>query len=217
LSEKAVSLQEHVDDASVDSYGSRAVSHSPAESGILKNDGRTIWVSVCHATRFTLYGPFSQVSALGLLSAAICTWSSSLANAALFALVFPVVRSSIRIRFPFYNDHTSQYVIMAMHARPVPRDPYNPIPPAQDKTIRHPSPFIPIRLPIFAIVIWLNEWLVWLLSVGGPRETTSAGHRRRMSDAVESVEEGEVVELRTVQGTWREATVGGTGKRAYTI
>jgi etoposide-induced 2.4 mRNA len=103
-----------------------------------------------------------------------------------------------------------------MHARPVPHDPYNPIPPAEDTIVRHPSPFIPIRLPIFVIVIWLNEWLVWILSVGGPREIASPTHRRRISEAVESVEEGEVVELRPVQGTWRETRFSGVSKRVHT-
>lgn len=111
-----------------------------------------------------------------------------------------------------------QYIIMAMHARPVPLDPYNPIvslPPGMSSStledIRHPHPFIPIRLPIFALVLWLNDWVVRLLSLGGasavgkqqlpgvPRET-KRGHRRMFSEAVDSMEEGDFVELSPVVG-----------------
>ncbi|KAI0928059.1 hypothetical protein AcW2_004192 [Taiwanofungus camphoratus] len=132
--------------------------------------------------------------AFGLPPTAICMWGSSLANAALFALVFPA------------------YIIMAMHARPVPLDPYNPAQPSADE-IRHPSPLVPIRLPVFAPVMWLNDWVVRALSagsgrgggsrtpgLGGVRPGVGAGmrHRRMMSDNVESVEEGEAVELSAV-------------------
>ncbi|KZP20764.1 hypothetical protein FIBSPDRAFT_826459 [Athelia psychrophila] len=120
--------------------------------------------------------------AFGLPSAALCMWGSSLANAALFALLFPA------------------YIIMAMNARPVPKDPYSPAssPAGTEDIIRHPSPFVPIRLPIFAVVIFLNDWFVRIISVGGgpgargnntgtPRATRQ---RRRMSEGVENAEEG---------------------------
>ncbi|PPQ99932.1 hypothetical protein CVT24_009567 [Panaeolus cyanescens] len=112
--------------------------------------------------------------AFGIPSTAVCVWSSTLANAALFALVYP------------------WFIIMAMHAQPVPEDPYNPMPPqtplatkfpSQFKTptgsgtaqgqqdgIQHPSPLVPIRLPIFALVLTLNDAVVRVLNfIGGRR------------------------------------------------
>ncbi|KAI0350077.1 hypothetical protein OH77DRAFT_1525115 [Trametes cingulata] len=133
--------------------------------------------------------------AFGLPTAAVCMWGSSLANAALFALFFPA------------------YIIMAMYARPLPVDPYNPTlsvgglgaPRSEDDAIRYPSPLIPIRIPVFAPVIWLNDWIVRILSVGtsgggssGYNSTGRGGgsrHTRAPSDSVESVEEGEAFEL----------------------
>lgn len=85
---------------------------------------------------------------------------------------------------------------MATHARPVPLHPYNPSftsPTAgqniKSETVLYPSPFIPIRMPIFALVIWLNDMIVWLLSVGG---TKPAQRRPRglSESSVVSVEEG---------------------------
>ncbi|KAJ7489864.1 etoposide-induced protein 2.4-domain-containing protein [Mycena galericulata] len=116
--------------------------------------------------------------AFGFPSAALCTWGSSLANAVIFASIFPL------------------YIIMAMHARPVPDDPYSPHPPgsrfSDNDVIRHPSPYIPIRLPIFALVMWLNDWIVRILSVGGGKGApTSFRRNRAFSDGVESVEAGE--------------------------
>lgn len=101
-----------------------------------------------------------------------------------------------------------------MHARPVPADPYNPLPliasshgKAEGDTIRHPSPFIPIRLPIFALVMWLNDGVIKIFSVGGghhqrkgstgfaPGSGLGVGRNRAFSDPDESVEKGEVAEL----------------------
>ncbi|KAJ7632466.1 etoposide-induced protein 2.4-domain-containing protein [Roridomyces roridus] len=109
--------------------------------------------------------------AFGFPSAALCTWGSSLANAVVFALIFPL------------------YIIMAMHARPVPDDPYSP---QQDNdVIRHPSPYIPIRIPIFGLVMWLNDAIVRIVSVGGGgRGGRRPAHSRALSDAVESLELG---------------------------
>jgi etoposide-induced 2.4 mRNA len=99
-----------------------------------------------------------------------------------------------------------------MHAHPVPQDPYNPVPPMADETVRYPSPFVPIRLPVFAIVVWLNDLIVWVLSVGGGRRRGGgrppARHSRTLSDWVEGVEEGDGMETSSVQGHWREMTVG---------
>lgn len=115
--------------------------------------------------------------AFGLPSAALCTWGSSLANVALFALIFPA------------------FIIMAMHARPLPQDPYNPLPQSDD-TIRYPSPYLPIRMPVFALVIWLNDWVVRLLSVGTRTPSARSGHRRVPSDGgSEQVEEGASIEM----------------------
>ncbi|KAI9056880.1 hypothetical protein FKP32DRAFT_1638810 [Trametes sanguinea] len=141
--------------------------------------------------------------AFGLPSAAICMWGSSLANAALFALFFPA------------------YIIMAMYARPLPIDPYNPamsvggLVGISHDAVRYPSPLIPIRIPVFAPVIFLNDWIVRILSVGTSAGGGSAGysasmggkragggaraqHRRAPSDGMESIEEGEAVELESV-------------------
>ncbi|KAJ7738519.1 etoposide-induced protein 2.4-domain-containing protein [Mycena maculata] len=116
--------------------------------------------------------------AFGSPSAALCTWGSVPANAVVFALIFPL------------------YIIMAIHARPVPEDPYSTSPPGSrfndNEVIRHPSPYIPIRLPIFALVMWLNDWIVRVLSVGGGRSVGPASFKRNraFSDGAESVEEG---------------------------
>ncbi|EFI28440.1 hypothetical protein CC1G_13973 [Coprinopsis cinerea okayama7 len=124
--------------------------------------------------------------AFGLPATAICMLGRGLASAALFALVYPA------------------YIILAMHSNPRPHDPYNPLPPSTNApdTIRHPSPFIPIRVPVFALVIWLNDNIVRILSVGGGRPAGSSstgggvpGRSRAFSDAAESVEEGEAHEL----------------------
>lgn len=104
---------------------------------------------------------------------------------------------------------------MAMHAKPAPTNPYNPSPlPAppvvpssnsnnngvhnmnNNAEVRFPSPFIPIRIPVFAPVLWLNDQVVRVLSLGGVKTrrnsyTTGVGRKRGMSDStVESVEEG---------------------------
>lgn len=100
---------------------------------------------------------------------------------------------------------------MAMYARPVPLDPYNPASSIRgahgnDDTIRYPSPLVPIRIPVFAPVIFLNDWIVRILSVGtvGSASAAYSGgrsgarHRRIPSDSVESIEEGEPVEMDTM-------------------
>lgn len=89
---------------------------------------------------------------------------------------------------------------MAMHARPVPADPYNPMPPttslkADNDTIRHPSPFVPIRIPIFALVIWINDIVVKILNIIGGRPIVrhkGAVRSRAFSDPNESAEDGTV-------------------------
>jgi len=132
---------------------------------------------------------WSYYFAFGLPSAALCTWGTGLANAAVFALVFPV------------------YIIMAMHAHPVPLDPYNPVAPipsaraGENDVIRHPSPFVPIRLPIFALVMWLNDAFVRLLNTGGGvsnSRTRTFARNRTLSQSMEGVEDGIGMELHSL-------------------
>ncbi|CUA68216.1 Etoposide-induced protein 2,4 homolog [Bos taurus] [Rhizoctonia solani] len=112
--------------------------------------------------------------AFGLPSTAMCMSGSSLANAAVFALVYPA------------------YIIMAMYTNPKPDNPYQPIAPTEydpNPAPIFPSPFIPIRIPFFAPVIWLNDQVAKLLDV------TTGGRRRRTSSTgpgiqMEGVEEG---------------------------
>src|SRR6267154_2567165 len=95
---------------------------------------------------------------------------------------------------------------MAMHAHPIPHDPYNPSSPTSASSgspIMHPSPYLPIRLRVFAPVIFLNDWIVGVLSFCTRRRprmhaTTlsldgSGGATGRME---EGGGDGEVVELR---------------------
>ncbi|TFK72171.1 hypothetical protein BDN72DRAFT_836563 [Pluteus cervinus] len=119
--------------------------------------------------------------AFGLPSAALCTFGTGLANAAIFALIYPA------------------YIILAMNARPVPQDPYNPMPltSGDQDVIRHPSPFVPIRIPIFAVVLWLNDAIVKVLNVGGGKQRIQ-GRPRANSDPTE-VEQGEVIELENLE------------------
>ena len=60
--------------------------------------------------------------------------------------------------------------MMAMYARAVPAHPYNPVPPITkangDTSYPIPSPFIPIRLPVFKVVIMLNELVIKLIDFG---------------------------------------------------
>ncbi|KAF5330643.1 hypothetical protein D9619_006027 [Psilocybe cf. subviscida] len=166
--------------------------------------------------------------AFGLPSALLCTVGTTLANAAIFALIFPV------------------YIIMAMHARPVPSDPYNPSPSpplnasagdtTDADTIRHPSPFIPIRLPIFAPVIFVNDAVVRVLNFiggrpivrpqqteiggggGGGKSAAGMGRGRAFSDAADSAEGGSGVgvqlEMRPLPLGPSSTTTTTTGMRA---
>ncbi|KAG9100662.1 hypothetical protein FS749_013898 [Ceratobasidium sp. UAMH 11750] len=113
--------------------------------------------------------------AFGLPSTAMCMSGSSLANAAVFALVYPA------------------YIIMAMSAKPKPDNPYQPLPPSEHDTPDpvFPSPFIPIRIPFFAPVIWLNDQVANVLdfSTGGRRRRPSTTTSVSVS-GMEGVEEG---------------------------
>lgn len=98
------------------------------------------------------------------------------------------------------NFLVAQFIILAMFSRPMPVDPYNPLPPNQQEDgIRHPSPFVPIRLPVFAIVMSLNDVIVRVLSVGGGSPPRKGTGRNEMN---ETMEEGGAVEglpLRPIQ------------------
>ena len=93
-----------------------------------------------------------------------------------------------------------------MHAHPVPHDPYNPSSPTSASSgsqIIHPSPYVPIRLRVFAPVIFLNDCIVGVLSFCTRRRPRmhaatlsldqSGGATGRME---EGDSDGEVVELR---------------------
>ncbi|OJT11126.1 Protein EI24 -like protein [Trametes pubescens] len=167
--------------------------------------------------------------AFGLPTSALCMWGSSLANVALFALIFPAVGPLQTPPSARRTYASSQYIIMAIYARPLPVDPYNPSTSvgsrsAVDDVVRYPSPLLPIRIPVFALVIWLNDWIVRILSVGtsggapssvyGGGGKPDARHRRVPSDSVESIEEGEAIELDNVSSRSGAADVGRARVRA---
>ncbi|KIJ44175.1 hypothetical protein M422DRAFT_168965 [Sphaerobolus stellatus SS14] len=94
--------------------------------------------------------------AFGLPSAALCELSPPLAGVATFALLLPY------------------FIIKSTIARPVPRNPYSPLVDSAQENQEHdgqtrpvyPSPFIPIRIPIFSAVITIDNFVVRILSVG---------------------------------------------------
>lgn len=99
---------------------------------------------------------------------------------------------------------------MAMHAHPLPLHPYSPVSDLSDsQDTRYPSPFVPIRLPVFALVIWLNDWVVRLISVGaggggkralgqgrGLRTSTRSADSRSERAELAEVGEGEAYETK---------------------
>ncbi|KAG8784451.1 hypothetical protein FRC15_003247 [Serendipita sp. 397] len=83
----------------------------------------------------------------GLPTTALCVMGSSLVNVAIFALIFP------------------SFIILAIYANPVPSQPFSPAPPIVSKVTGDtiyplPSPFIPVRFPVFQLVIWINAWVI---------------------------------------------------------
>lgn len=112
---------------------------------------------------------------------------------------------------------------MAIHAHPVPAYPYAPTPPLPsstsstspnpEETIIHPSPFIPVRLPIFALVIALNEAVLRVVSVGTGVRAVSGGRSGVDTGLgeLEGVEEGEGIPLRPLGGRGGSST--GTATR----
>ncbi|GAB1517827.1 hypothetical protein RhiTH_000880 [Rhizoctonia solani] len=90
---------------------------------------------------------------------------------------------------------SERYIIMATSrsTKPQPDNPYQPIPPSEydpNPAPIFPSPFVPIRIPFFAPVIWLNDQVAKLLDL-----STGGGRGRRASSTgpsiqMEGVEEG---------------------------
>lgn len=120
---------------------------------------------------------------------------------------------------------------MATRSRPLPADPYNPIP-SDVSEVRHPSPFIPLRLPIFRPVILMNDLIVRALSVGaGGKRTTSPsdgvspkfGRKSGgygLADGFDSIEEGddtEPVELHARTATQPTPTPVAAGRRRVNL
>lgn len=128
--------------------------------------------------------------AFGLPSTAVCMMGRGLTSLFLFALVYPI------------------YIILSVHANPKPHDPYNPSPLASHDGVTHPSPFVPIRIPIFAFVIWMNDCIVSVITPVSAVKAPGTGasispktkRHRGFSDAADSVEEGEMHEMRGVPG-----------------
>ena len=71
-----------------------------------------------------------------------------------------------------------------MHVHPVPLEPYG-----QDS-----GTILPIRLPIFAVVMWLNDKIVNIFSIRPSRQANGrkyqSGLSKDFSDEVDSIEEG---------------------------
>lgn len=128
----------------------------------------------------------------GFPSAVICTLGTGLASFALFALIFPLVRHHLlKVQQSLIDLVSSQYVILATHGRPAPLNPYNPTSTTDDDVVRHPSPFIPIRLRVFAPVVFLNDLIAKVLDfVVPPTKSHHATRNRAFSDSSGSVEEG---------------------------
>ncbi|KAF8515882.1 etoposide-induced protein 2.4-domain-containing protein [Gautieria morchelliformis] len=114
-------------------------------------------LSLAQRVRF-LEERWAYYFSFGLPSATLCAFFPGLAGVALFALLLPY------------------YIIHATNAHPVPKNPYSPVSPIRDtgesarnaRSILYPSPFIPVRIPVFGLVIAIDNLVVRLLSVGSP-------------------------------------------------
>jgi hypothetical protein len=84
-----------------------------------------------------------------------------------------------------------QYIILAIYANPVPPHPYSPAPPVinaatGESSYPFPSPLVPTRLPIFAIVIWINGWVIYAIDVlTGGKTKKPPGHSSQASQSFE--------------------------------
>jgi etoposide-induced 2.4 mRNA len=151
----------------------------------------------------------------GLPSATVCIFFPGLAGVALFALVLPYVRHEFsHIETWMAKFMYNKYIIQATSAHPVPKHPYSPVSSSQEtdgqvqspRALLYPSPFIPIRIPVFDMVIAIDNFVVRLLSVGsssGSRIRTtlkeSTLERRQLSgdlDVAANAEEGNFYGIR---------------------
>lgn len=110
----------------------------------------------------------------------------------------------IRTYFPISTDvflssskaHHLQYIILAMYAHPTPAQPYSPAPPILSRvtgetTYPLPSPVIPVRLPVFQLVIWINNWVIRGIDIlTGGRRKSSISNRKRWDGDDEHTESG---------------------------
>jgi len=134
--------------------------------------------------------------AFGLPSASLCAFAPGLGGAALFALLLPF------------------YIIKATNAQPIPKDPYSPVSPSRQRNGGepvYPSPFLPIRIPVFTLVIIIDNFLVRCLSVASPsksrnqtalRGTTQRQHLLGDPDVAASAEEGDFHSKRKLARKW---------------
>jgi etoposide-induced 2.4 mRNA len=124
---------------------------------------------------------------------------------------------------------------MATRSRPLPADPYNPIPLDGSEAVRHPSPFVPLRLPIFRPVILMNDLIVRVLSVGagGKRATSPSSSSNNVSskpgrknggygfaEGFDSIEEGgdtETIELHAMAAAKPAPTPSVAGRRRVNL
>jgi etoposide-induced 2.4 mRNA len=123
---------------------------------------------------------------------------------------------------------------MATRSRPLPADPYNPVPSDGSEAVRHPSPFVPLRLPIFRPVILINDLIVRVLSVGaGGKQAASSSSSNDVSsklgrktrgygytDGFDSIEEGgdtEIIELHAMAAGEATPTPSVAGRRRVNI
>ena len=96
---------------------------------------------------------------------------------------------------------------MAMRANPVPKYPFNPLADSTAETVQYPSPLIPIRIPIFASVIWLNDIIVSVLNMGIGRPKQGGRRGGQSESVVESAEEGSInesYELAKIRQGWAQ-------------
>ncbi|KAF8326001.1 etoposide-induced protein 2.4-domain-containing protein [Cantharellus anzutake] len=130
---------------------------------------------------------WSYFFGFGFALSALCMWGSSIANATLFALLFPL------------------YVIMAIHARPLPTYPQAPAPPitnyatTEERSLK-PNPLIPIRLPVLTGPVLLNDFFLSLVGARGTRGGKKMGIIGREVDIVDDGDGGILMEEGT--GGW---------------
>src|ERR1700743_851103 len=87
-----------------------------------------------------------------------------------------------------------------MYANPIPQQPYSPSPPVRDnftgeETYPLSSPFIPVRLPVFKLVIWINSLVIRgidYVTSGGKSEgsRSSRAHGKQGDGEEDHVESG---------------------------